>query len=93
MSTTFTKPVLIRAITQRPWIRKRGRNKYRVVPRTANHGKYEIQVSWEGNMPSAESCIDYRTGEECLGFKYNEGNCYHAARLLLHLMPKEKEAA
>lgn len=89
MSTTFTKPVLWKAITLKPWIRKVGANRYRVVPRTADHGKYELTVSWEGTQPNVESCIDYRTQEECLGFKYS-GQCYHGGALLIKLV-QERE--
>lgn len=86
MSMAFSKPVLMKAIQTRPWIRKVAPNRYRVVPRTADHGKYELTVSWDGNEPSVDGCVDYRFGTECPGFKFNEGNCYHAARLLLHLI-------
>lgn len=87
MSTAFSQNVINKALKEKPWVTKRRNNKYRVVPRKPRHGKYELEVSWdeEGN-PTVESCIDYRTKEECLGFKFNGGRCYHAAKLLIHLM-------
>lgn len=94
MSTEFSQKVMQKALRDRPWVRKVAPNRYRVTPRTAEHGKYECTVDRDDNGELfVASCIDYRTGEECLGFKYNEGNCYHAARLLIHLIPKLKEVA
>jgi hypothetical protein len=93
MSTAFSQSVINKALTTRPWVRKVRRNKYRVTPRTAGHGKYELEVSWdEQGNPTVESCVDYRTKEECLGFKFNGGRCYHSARLLIHLIPKSEAA-
>lgn len=96
MATEFSSKVMQKALHARPWVRKVAPNKYRVTPRTADHGKYELTVSYDAEgFPLVGSCIDYRTDEECLGFKYSEGNCYHAARLIIHLMPRtqRKEAA
>lgn len=91
MSMSFSIPVLRKAIIEKPWIRKVAWNKYRVTPRTADHGKYELQVSWDGLTPTVESCIDYRFGTECPGFKFT-GQCYHSCRLLLHVTPKQEAA-
>lgn len=93
MSTQFSQAVIRKALEDRPWIRKVAPNRYRVTPRTADHGKYELIVSYdeEGN-PQVDDCYDYRINEQCLGFKYNHGNCYHACRLLIHLLPKAKAA-
>lgn len=85
MSATFTQSVLQKAQREKPWITKRQENVYRVVPRSADHGKYELTVVWDGDEPSVELCVDFRTGEVCKGFNYNRGSCYHACRLLLHL--------
>jgi len=96
MSTTFTPSVFAKATTERPWIKKQGRRNssiYRVVPRFVGHGKYELTVGWGDGIPYIESCVDYRTGEECLGFKYSRGGCYHAVSLLLKLTPPRKGAA
>lgn len=93
MSTTFTYPVISKAIKTRPWVRKRG-HKYRVVPRTADHGKYELTISYDSEgRPTVESCVDFRTGEECKGFKFNQGACYHGATLLIHLGKQKRKAA
>ncbi len=93
MSTSFSQKVISKALATKPWVRKVAPNKWRVTPRTADHGKYELTVASdeEGN-PTVESCIDYRSGESCKGFMFNEGSCYHAARLLIHLMPKQRAA-
>lgn len=93
MSTTFSQKVIAKALASRPWVRKVAANKYRVTPRTAEHGKYECTVDRDDNGELfVASCVDYRTGEECLGFKYT-GACYHSARLLIHLIPKLKDVA
>ena len=89
----FSQRVASKALVERPWVRKVGANTYRVTPRTADHGKYELTVEREGGELTATSCVDVRTGEECQGFKFNKGNCYHACRLLIHLIPKEARAA
>lgn len=90
MSTAFTLSVIRKAQTEKPWIRRVGPLTYRVTPRTADHGKYELNVRWDDDQPSVELCVDYRTGEECKGFMYDRGNCYHSAALLLHLVTKRR---
>lgn len=89
MVTVFSERVMKKALRLRPWIRKVSENRYRVVPRTADHGKYQIQVSWDGELPVIESCVDVRTKETCQGFGFT-GNCYHSAALAKHLTAKRE---
>lgn len=86
MSTQFTVSTINKALETRPWVYKH-KDKYRVVPRTSDHGKYEVTVSYnsEGN-PEVEDCRDWRTKKPCLGFFHSRGNCYHSAALLARLM-------
>ena len=94
MATEFSQKVIEKALRERPWIRKVGRNRYRVTPRTSEHGKYELEASYDADdLPVIESCIEVRAKEPCLGFSFTE-NCYHGAALVKHLMERrEKKAA
>lgn len=80
----FTKSVIKKAMESKCWVYRKG-NKYRVVPRSSNHGKYELSVSWNGDVPEVTSCTDWRTGEGCKGFTYSK-QCYHAFSLLRKLV-------
>lgn len=91
MSTTFSARVMAKALRLRPWITKISRNRFRVTPRTDDHGKYELTYSLDDDgLPVIESCIDTRTKESCLGF-YFSGNCYHSAALAKHLAEKQRK--
>lgn len=83
----FTKKVIDKALSERPWVYRKG-NKYRVVPRSLGHGKYELEVSWVGDVPEVTSCIDWRTGEGCKGFTYSK-QCYHQVSLICHLLKRK----
>lgn len=90
---TFTRLVIQKAQREKPWTRRVGPDTYRVTPRTANHGKYVLKISWHGEVPNVVSCIDYRTKEPCKGFTYSR-QCYHSFWLLRRLVTrKEKQAA
>lgn len=80
----FTRAVIDKALTERPWVYRKG-NKYRVVPRSLGHGKYELEIAWNGDVPEVTSCVDWRTGEGCKGFTYSK-QCYHSFSLLRKLM-------
>lgn len=93
MATEFSQKVMQKALRERPWIRKVGPNRYRVTPRTDEHGKYELAYSLdEDGLPVIESCIEVRTKETCLGFGYS-GNCYHGAWLAKHLTERQEKKA
>lgn len=83
----FTQRVINKAQELRPWVRKVGPNRYRVTPRTSDHGKYELTTISEGENVIVTNCVEIRTGEQCKGFEF-DAQCYHSARLLLHLIPK-----
>ena len=89
----FSQKVISKAQALRPWVRKVSDNRYRVTPRTADHGKYELTTMTDGDRVVVTSCTEIRTGEPCKGFTFNEGNCYHAARLLIHLIPRQGSKA
>lgn len=90
MSTTFSQAVMKKALDLKPWTRKVGPNRYRVTPRTADHGKYELEYSWDADgLPEILSCVDVRTKEPCKGFSFTS-NCYHGAALAKHLVDKRE---
>ena len=85
MATEFSQKVIEKALREKPWITKTGPDSHRVVPRTADHGKYELTHSFDADgLPVIHSCVEERTGEPCKGFHFT-GNCYHSASLAKHL--------
>jgi len=92
-SQTFSQRVIQKALSEKPWVTKKGPNTYRVTPRTASHGKYECKVVWRGIEPEIVSCVDVRTGRICEGFYWTRGSCYHAGSLLIHLLKREGKLA
>lgn len=99
MPTEFSSAVMQKALRERPWIRRvrpdRGPlERYRVTPRTDDHGKYELHVWYtDDRIPVVERCFDIRTGDACLGFHF-KAYCYHGAALVIHLLSRsEKRAA
>lgn len=89
----FTEKVIAKAGALKPWIRKVGPNRYRVTPRTDDHGKYELTVNFDGELPTVESCIDIHTKQFCRGFIFTRGGCYHSAHLLLVLCKRQSRRA
>lgn len=93
MATEFSLKVMEKALREKPWVRKVGYRKYRVTPRTDEHGKYELTHSYDAEgLPVVDTCIEVRTKEPCLGF-YFTGNCYHSAALAKHLVQRELKRA
>ena len=96
VDTPVSRAVLEKAIEQKPWIRRTGKNIYRVCARVERegrevHGKYELEVAWDRNgNPTVLSCFEYRKQEECPGFRFNNGGCYHASSLLLKLVSRKQ---
>lgn len=93
MATEFSQKVMEKALRERPWVRKVAPNKYRVTPRTNDHGKYELVYSLDAEgLPVIESCVDTRTADTCLGFGF-KGYCYHGAWLAKHLTEQQERRA
>lgn len=84
---TFSRAVIRKAMESKCWVYRKG-NKYRVVPRSMGHGKYELSYTWNGDVPEVTECVDFRTGEGCKGFTYSK-QCYHAMSLCLHLLKRK----
>lgn len=86
-----------KALREKPWIRRIKPNRgpferYRVTPRTEDHGKYELEVWYDEGLPVINRCFDIRTGDACLGFHF-KAYCYHGAALVIHLLQRSVKRA
>ncbi len=75
---TFAK-----ARDEKPWISKLAVDTYRVVPRTADHGKYMVKFKLRHGRMFAE-CINLLTGEPCKS-GLSHRLCYHRAAAVIHI--------
>jgi hypothetical protein len=101
MATNFSQKVIDKALSERCWISKIDANHYRVTPRTKRdpknrnreRGIYIVAYTLDSHgLPTIESCRDSRTHEQCKGFKFNDGECYHGATVSIHVLrPRIKE--
>lgn len=85
MSTAFSVKTIEKALAMRPWVRKVRPGVFRVVPKSSASGKYEVTVQGDEIL----NCRNIHTGDECLGWFFSK-NCYHAARVAIHLYRQQE---